>query len=480
MSTIAMRQRQVQIHACRIFSHNITALDKSISSGIDITQSVQRIDLYESLFQNTISGNLVVTENIGFVDLLPLVGVETLVLSFSITNDEGKTIPYTRAFRITKVHDQTFIKTDNRTYVIEFVTAEFMASVSKRISRRYQMSCSDAVKSIVDEVLHDKSADQGLYSKFAPGSPLPTWGKIDITIPNYAPLRAINYLAMLSLAEKNRESGGYLFFETLEGLHFTSLRHLIETGKARTDIPTIHVNAALSSTANPNDDTGQRNAIFRFTQEQAFDLLGGVASGMYRSRALQFDLLATKFRGHDLKSTDTWYTESFKQTPSAHLNPYPLFPEYYEQEFSPNIRQFMIPTNVWSTANTQTEVGQTAFQDEQIMHESIVARNRQLREIRQIESLVELPGQPNIHAGSVIKVIYPPTRLTAGTDLSPQSSQPAIQESPHSGYHIVTSVHHTLLFKTANDYDYRMSLRVSSDSLSRPVNRTKSRRPKEE
>jgi predicted metallopeptidase len=478
MSTIAMRQRQVQLIACRIFSHNIAALGKSLSNGIDISASVQRVDLYESLFQNTISGNLVVTENIGFVELLPLVGIETLYLAFSITDDSGKSKTYARTFRITKVHDQTFIKYDNRTYVIEFVTTEFMASVSKRISRRFQMSCSEAVKTIVDDVLHDKTSDQGLYSKFAPGSPLPTWGTVDITIPNYAPLRAINYFAMLSLAEQNRESGGYLFFETLEGLYFTSLRHLIETGKARKDIPTIHVNSAMSSTADPNDDTGQRNAIFRFTQEQTFDLLGGVASGMYRSRALQFDLLATKFRGHDLKSTDTWYTKSFKQTPAAHLNPYPLFPEYYEQEFSPNIRQFMVPTNIWSTANTQTTVGKVALQAEQLMHESVVARNRQLREIRQIESLVELPGQPNIHAGSVIKVIYPPTRLTAGTDLSPQSSQPAIVESPHSGYHMVASVHHMILFKTPGEYDYRMSLRVTSDSLSRPM-RTKNKPPKE-
>ena len=131
-------------------------------------------------------------------------------------------------------------------------------------------------------------------------------------------------------------------------------------------------------------------------------------SGLYRSRALHFDLLSNKFvSGPD----DTSYTESFKQ--SAHLNKYPLFPEYFdENEFSPNIRQFVVPTNIWSTANLKSVVGKTAYQNEQLMHESVTARNRQLKELRQLETLLELPGQPNIHAGSVINVVYPDRKST--------------------------------------------------------------------
>jgi hypothetical protein len=460
-----MRQRQVQLISCRILSQNISSAQPD---GIDIALSVQRIDLYESIFQNTISGNIVVTENVGLTELMPMVGIEFLHLVFTIVDGSGNNKTYNRMFRITKVHDEAFIRYDNRTYVIEFVTPEFFASVSKRISRRFQMSCSEAVQTIVNEELHDKTVSAKLYSTFVPPSPLPTWGTVDIVIPNYAPLRAINYFTMLSLEAKDRTSGGYLFFETLEGLHFTSIRKLIDVGKSKT-VPTFFIDDALTA-SDPADTDRQRNSIFRLHKEQTFDLLTGVASGMYRSRAFHFDVLAQKFRGHNIKSTDSFYTDTFKQTSNGHLNAYQMFPEYYENEFSPNIRQFMIPTNVWSTANQQTIVGRTALENEQLMHESIVARNRQLREVRQLESLLEMPGQPNVHAGSVVRIIYPTTRVLSETNTTPHSSNPATQLSAHSGYHLVSSVHHTIVVKTPGEFDYRMSLRVSNDSLSRPLN----------
>jgi hypothetical protein len=461
-----MRQRQVQLTACTILSNNIA---DQFPNGLDIIKSVQRIDVYESIFQNTISGSIAVTENVGWVEGVPFVGIEFVYLSFSIIS-EGETKSYNRLFRVTKVHEQTYLRYDLRTYTIEFVTSEFFASASKRISRRFQMSCGEAVQSIVENDLRDKTISSNAYAPFVSPSPLPTWGQVDIVIPNYTPLRAINYFATLSLEAEDRNSGGYLFFETLDGLHFTSIRRLIASGKTKT-VPTIQVHTALKNTSGDNVDT-ERDAIFRIHQEQTFDLLGGVASGLYRSRALHFDLLSNKFvSGPD----DTSYTESFKQ--SAHLNKYPLFPEYFdENEFSPNIRQFVVPTNIWSTANLKSVVGKTAYQNEQLMHESVTARNRQLKELRQLETLLELPGQPNIHAGSVINVVYPPTRPMAGNDTSTQSSGPPIDGSPHSGYHLVASVHHIIVVKSSGDYDYRMSLRVVNDSLNRPL-RVKSAKP---
>ena len=462
----AMRQRQVRLHTCTIYSSNLNA-------GLDILSGVARIDVYESIFQNTISGSISVTESDGWIEAVPFVGIEILHLSFSILQGVGvdstpKT--YNRLFRVTKVHEQTYVKSNGmRAYTIEFVTQEFFASASKRISRRFQMSCSDAVQSILENDLRDKSIDAKASASFVPPSPLPTWGQVDIVIPNYTPLRAINYFAMLSLESQDRTSGGYLFFETLEGLHFTSVRRLIQLGKSK-DVPTLQVHPSLKNTSDDNVDV-ERDAVFRIHQEQTFDLLGGVASGLYRSRALHFDLLSNKFSLID----DTSYTESFKQ--SKHLNTYPLFPEYAdENEFSPNVRQFVVPTNIWSTANVQTVVGKTAYQNEQLMHESVTARNRQLKELRQLETLLELPGQPQIYAGSVINIIYPPTRAMAGNDTPVQSSAPPITGSPHSGYHLVASVHHIIVTKQPGEYDYRMSLRVVNDSLNRPL-RVKATKP---
>ena len=231
----------------------------------------------------------------------------------------------------------------------------------------------------------------------------------------------------------------------------------------------LHVNLTQSSSSENTDNA--RNAIFRFQQEHAFDLLGGIASGMYRSRMIHFDFLAQKINAHKLSVTDSLYTDAFKDTASSHLNTYPLYPENYDREIGPSVQQFMVPTNVWSTANTSTPAGQKAFQQEQLMHESIIHRNRQLRELRQIESLVELPGQPQIRAGSVVRVIYPMTNALAGADGTDttQSVRPTARTTAHSGNHMVSSVHHIMVIKTPGEFDYRMALRVNNDSLSVPM-----------
>ena len=454
---MSLRQRQVTIRECSILTPNR-------STPVSILDGVRRIDVYESIFQNTISGSIAVTDKAGLVELLPIVGVEHLYLDFTIGGSDTR---FRRLFRITKVHDQVFLRNDLRDFIIEFATPEFVASASRRICHRFKdMTCAEAVGEIVDKHLGLDERTRKYTSTFVQGSPEPTWGNVDIVIPNYSPLRAINYFALLSMRNENRHSGGYLFFETLDGFHFTSLHSLVEQGKVRAQqLPALSVNMA-QSTASENADMA-RNAIFRFQQEQSFDLLAGIASGLYRSRMIHFDFLAQKVNAHKLPTTDSLYTDAFKETATSHLNTYPLYPEYFEQEIGPSVRQFMVPTNMWSTANTSTPAGQKVREQEQLMHESIINRNRQLRELRQIESLVELPGQPQVRAGSVLRVMYPMTRALAGGENdggSTQTVRPTAEMTPHSGNHMVTSVHHIMLIKTPGEFDYRMALRVCNDS----------------
>ena len=465
MPDVVMRQRQVQVTSCHILTQNVASEPTNPHGTVDVLSAVQRIDLYESVFQNTISGNVVLTESIGLVELLPMVGIEYLYLQFVVTGTTGKNKTYARLFRITKVHDQAFPRHDLRTYVVEFATPEFVNSVSKRISRRFKnMTCADAVQEIVEKDLHHKDVSKQMFSQFVSPSPLPTWGNIDVTIPNYTPLRAINYFAMLSLEDKDQYSGGYIFFETLDGLHFTSITSMYAAMKD-TKPHTIQVNhgnfSAHSELAN------DRNAIFRIHQEQTFDLLAGITSGFYAARVFSFDLLAQLFRGRGsavgaIDQTDSLYTDTFEKTNLRNPDPnalHPLFPKYFEKEFSPNVRQFMVPTNIWSTAEASTPAGKDSLEDEQLMHKSVAIRNRQLREIQQIETLVELPGQPGIHAGSLVNLEYPMTQPLSRINAT---------RTPHSGVHLVTSVHHTLVIKTDAEFDYQMSLRVAKRTLNRP------------
>src|SRR4051812_41874719 len=98
--------RQVRLIRCSIFSPgldlragNTRDADVLKNYGFDVMPFVQRIDIYESIFDNTLSGSISLLENVGLTEYLPLVGVEVLALIFQIDTEDGPQ-SFARTFRI--------------------------------------------------------------------------------------------------------------------------------------------------------------------------------------------------------------------------------------------------------------------------------------------------------------------------------------------------------------------------------------------
>jgi hypothetical protein len=404
MDTALTFPRQVRLTRCSIVypgielrATNSADADLLQTFGFDITPFIQRIDIYESVFDNTLSGSVTLLENMALSEYLPLVGVEVLILGFAIdTLDQQQQAPkeFLHAFRIVKLHDQTFPRFDTRLYTLELVTHEFMNSLSSRISRRFSnMTCQQAVHNILERDL-DVAANRIKTDEV-------TFGSVDVVIPNYTPLKAINYFTLLAQTVKEPRESNFLFFETLEGFHFTSIQALI---KKALDAPanslrTFDVNSGVASVIGQTD-TDVLNSIIRIHQERAFDLMFDVAAGTLRSRMIHMDFLARKFEHED----DSRYTKSFDET--THLDRFPVYPNNFDLTVSKDVRTFIVPSNVWA-ANSAYIQRHGEELPEQRMHESVVLRNRQLREIQHLLTVIDMPGQPDLRAGSVVNVNYP-------------------------------------------------------------------------
>jgi hypothetical protein len=119
--------RQVRLRRCSIWSPGLSLLGidgptqtrLETAGGQDISASVVSIDIYESIFQNTLSGTVRLRESDGYPELFPLVGTEYLIVEFVIDYDPLDTgiveKIFNRIFRIRKVGDQSFPKTKNET-----------------------------------------------------------------------------------------------------------------------------------------------------------------------------------------------------------------------------------------------------------------------------------------------------------------------------------------------------------------------------
>jgi hypothetical protein len=466
MALLLTSPRQVRLVRCTILSPALNGASEQLRTiGFDISPYVQQIDIYESIFDNTLSGKIVVLENVGLTEYLPLVGVEVFSLVFEIDDPTtGDTQQFARAFRIVSVKDQSFPRHDFRLYTIHLVTDEFVRSVSSRVCRAFHGTCAESVREILTDDLGVDPAN------LIEGED--TEGTIDITIPNYTPLMAINYFTVLAQTKKTPRESNFLFFETLKGFHFTSISQLIEHGVAAKDIPTFQVNPGqMTSTEDTMNESKALNSLFRVHQEQSFDLLFDIAAGTLRSKMVTFDFLARQVSGD--KDGDSRYTDSFKAT--THLDRsgpgmkgYPVYPENFDLSVDNNVRIFTVPTNTFS-ANSAYIKG-FEQQSEQRMHEAIVLRNRQLREIKHIQTLIDLPGQPGLRAGTVVVVNYPSTRfLEDSTDGSINKSLPNNPTPYYSGNHLVTAVHHILTTKGPGSMEYRMNVKVNKDSFGTPL-----------
>jgi hypothetical protein len=460
MADLSTQPRQVRLLKCAIMS---PGLEKRAGSGadaatlrtygFDLTAYVQKIDIYENIFDNTISGSVTLLENIGLIEYIPIVGVESVMVAFSVENSSGEAKTFTRAFRVSKVSDIAYPRHDYRLYTLKLVTHEYVMSLSSRICRAFTNTTTrDAVREVLVKDLRIDPA-QLITNE-------PTYDKVNIVIPNYTPLQTINYFTVLSQTSDNKESN-FLFFETLDGFHFTSVSRLIRNGLAQRDFRTFEVNPGQVTGPFVNDETA-RNAIKRVHQDQTFDLLTDITGGTLRAKMVYFDVLARKIEHNE----DSRYSETFKKT--THLDKYPVYPENYDLSVSKDVRLFTVPSNAFSAQSKYSKSkGENAV--EQRLRESIVLRNRQLREIRHVQSLIDLPGQPDLRAGDVVNVLYPSSRALEGQNVN-INTPVFTQGTPFfSGKHLVTAVHHILASKGGDQMEYRMNIRVCKDSFGAPL-----------
>ena len=461
MATPLTAPRQVKLRRCAIWSPTLhlrgadaAAQEDLLAHGQDISASVVSLDIYESIFQNTITGTVRLKETHGYPEYFPLVGTEFLFIEFVI-DYLGEERIFNRVFRIRKIGDQSFPKNEEREYTINLVTPEFFQSMSSRMTKRYTGTCAEAVKEIMETRLQIE--DKRIYAAEK------TSGTIDVLIPNYTPLQAINYFTAISLTEEVPYASNFLFYETLDGFYFRSIRGILQQYSAGNEVATFQVNANKLTGAQVIDEAQAFSSIIQIHQKNTLDVLTDATSGVLRSRMLHLDFFARKFT-----ESDSRYTETFKTYKDDHLAQYPLYPDNFDQSIDRNTKLFTTLSDTSSTESAYRKQNEGKVPPRR-RHESDVLRNRQLREIQHLRTVLEVPGQPNLRAGTVIILNYPSTRLIEGES---ENLSAAAHQNPtpfHSGRHLVTKVRHNLVQISTGVMEYRMHIEATRDSLGSPL-----------
>ena len=251
-------------------------------SRIDIENIFEELNLFDSLFLPAISGNILIVDSKQIIKNLVLDGTE--VIGFSMSKGIGAGFaPFKKAYRIYSLTDRRNKNQTTETYILHFVSDEFIFSNQQKVNQSYQTTYSDVVDKILTNYLKVSKNSRGAFQ--------PSYGIRKIVIPNLPALDAIEWCTKRALSVNN--SPEYLFFCNAEGYNFLPLSTLLTR------------NSILNISFTPKN-LGEGDEFFELSRARSFevlsqyDLIDKIQGGVNASRLLSFDPLTKSFGNQDI------------------------------------------------------------------------------------------------------------------------------------------------------------------------------------
>ena len=249
-------------------------------TSISLKDQFASVNIYESIFNNSITGDISFIDTNDLVSNLPIVGQEKLALRLTVPSQNSKdrdvSIDYTETtLSVTKVNIVTDFNENTKVVVLSFTTPELLTNNRVRISQKYEGEPSvDMVQNILRNELNSKK--EFYYEK--------TSNNFKMIAMNQRPFDFINKLSQRCLSSKYNYSPTFLFYETTKGFHFRTLDSMFNEDNPIMSyaemIPNLKHNNALENMFN----------LLSYEFFSAPDILTSTRNGMYSSKLLLLDL----------------------------------------------------------------------------------------------------------------------------------------------------------------------------------------------
>lgn len=426
--------------------YTINRLELFAANGrsVELHNIFQEINLYESLFSNFLTGNVVILDGNNLIKYLPIVGQEKLVFSFNTPGFAPKKL----VLDVFKITNKQNTKDDTMTYMLHFVTPEFTKNAHRRISQAFSGLHSDMAARIMSDTVNGLGPLDGrLFVHIVDGPNVIGLGpdkskfRDSVVIPNWNPATAMNFLASRAVWEDGN-AANFVFYETTEGFHFESIEKLVS-------MKPIETLKYEPKQYDPNKI--ELNNVNAFELKSYFDTLGNAGMGFYSNKIFVYDPIKKT-----LNTTDFDYKQYYMST--RHLEdtvirnvPTMQFTDIqnsdrYNLRSLPNQKVFFASNQAGGFATVDNN-NVTAW-----LRQRMVA----MTELHNYNMAITIPGNSNYRAGHVIVFNIP--------DVEPVDKGKKGKDPYFSGRFIITSLRH--IFKREQ---HDMVMDIAKDSLASPL-----------
>ena len=358
----------------------------------DLSLVWQHISIFEDIKLNYIRGEITIVDTQNLPETIPIIGNERIQIEFKTPSEDSSAAVYVG--QVINVKSRLQVNQGSQLYVIEFISTEFVRNHQLKFSKAYQqMLISDIVQDIYNQYLKPVS-NKSI-------SIVPTLNMESKVVPNFSPMKTINWLTKWARSPVYRSGASYIFFENQYGYYFGPIESLIDPDVYKNPVATYYRNIVHAQT----DETKDINIGFYTVTDMKNNVanhLGNIKKGLY----------ASSMQTHDIVRRTIEHSK---------LNYFDVFPEiqHLNNNKSKFDTQIFNDIGIGEYSDSYQVLNPNhyaAFDDNIDSNRSDVTqliRNSQLRQYDSIEMEITIPGDSQRTIGEVIELRLPAIGLSS-------------------------------------------------------------------
>ncbi len=412
-------------------SVKITELNLISSKNIvfDLRDFLVELNIYEDMFSNTLTGNMVLSDSLNLIEKVPIIGDEQLVLDIE-TPSSGQKI--SKTFRAYKVTDRKVVRDNNtQIFVLHFASIELFKDILSPIFQPFEGTVGGIATSIYNSYI---SVGRPLIDNGA------TANQIKFICPGWSPFYCINWLASKGIplfgSAKN-----IIFYESNKAFYFTSVEELFTK---KLSIGTYSISASNIRDGASSPDINREYFIAKDVEMiETADFIKHNTSGYLANQLITLDIFNKKYSVTSYDHPSAYKRQHHTSGPGA--TAIPPFGNNPSRSSASNISFYSVNPKLYND-----------FPDNISEKMSSIHGNRKssMLELTNIKMHITVPGRTDVEVGNMLYFSYP--------ELGPKdaSSDPQSQDTSFSGFYLITAIHHKI-----NKIDHSMRMEIIKDSL---------------
>lgn len=398
---------------------------------LDIRALYTNFEVFEDMFSPFMTAKIYMVDSLNIPEKLPIRGQETLELEFA--SDIPGVESVKKTFKVYKIDRQT-IDSNGRgqNYVLHLMSEGGYYNYTERCGYSVKGKVSDMVSQVFK-----KHFPEYIWNKSL---------KVDQTSDNfsyilpqtYTPFKALTWLARRAISGVGADYSPFFFYETADGYKFQSLSTIMEEGKPSKDIY-YFVKSDVNRNPETNEGTGIKvkgvskfpalyNRIQSLQEENRFDMVENIGSGIIASRMTVYDLMRKEKRDQVFKEADI-----FKDLKKLGTKPHFVVSkkketnEFFEKSNSAYFYMSYTPYSVYTKKNSITD---------NMRIEEYFLRRKYLVNTMQTQKLtVEIYGDSTKRVGQLMDIFVP--KIAADGHIQNEKDDKNL-----SGEYMITSICH--------------------------------------